>query len=395
MPLIFQNNGVIDRKSITAFGVSSKENPGAIGYFGTGLKYAIAVLLRNNCKITIFAGKDKLEFGTTKRKLRVNDFSFVTMNRRALDFTTEVGKNWELWMAYRELYCNATDEGGEVYVLPAPLESSRDDSTTIVVEGARFEAIHDARESIILSSKPIIEHPALNVHPGRSNFIYYKGVRVMELSQPSLYTYNLQGHATLTEDRTLSYFWEPSSRLKSVVASTTNKTFILDVVTAPQDTFEHALTFENVNVGEVFAEVVTTLAKSFDTRLNKAAVAACRTMLSNRFKDSAGTELSELDKKRLARAVSFCRQLGFPVSEYPIHTSEYLGAEVLGMAAMDERVIYLSKRAFMLGTKVLAGTLLEEYLHLKHNLLDESRGMQNFLIDTLMSLGERVTGEPL
>lgn len=45
--IIFRNKGVIDPKSITTFGVSSKENPGAIGFFGTGLKYAIAILLRH------------------------------------------------------------------------------------------------------------------------------------------------------------------------------------------------------------------------------------------------------------------------------------------------------------------------------------------------------------
>ncbi len=55
--VIFRNKGVIDPSSITTFGVSSKENPGAIGFFGTGLKYAIAILLREGCDITIHAGK--------------------------------------------------------------------------------------------------------------------------------------------------------------------------------------------------------------------------------------------------------------------------------------------------------------------------------------------------
>lgn len=45
--IIFRNAGTIDPKSITTFGVSSKENPGAIGFFGTGLKYALAILLRH------------------------------------------------------------------------------------------------------------------------------------------------------------------------------------------------------------------------------------------------------------------------------------------------------------------------------------------------------------
>jgi hypothetical protein len=40
---------------------------------------------------------------------------------------------------------------------------------------------------------------------------------------------------------------------------------------------------------------------------------------------------------------------------------------------------------------MVAGTLIEEYLHLKHGIVDETRQMQNFLIDTICSLGERIT----
>ncbi|WP_217468779.1 hypothetical protein, partial [Staphylococcus aureus] len=113
--IIFRNKGVIDPKSITTFGVSSKENPGAIGFFGTGLKYAIAILLREGCDITIHAGKRKLEFGIKRDRVRVDDFNVVTMNNRRLGFTTEVGKTWEVWQAFRELYCNTMDERGEVF----------------------------------------------------------------------------------------------------------------------------------------------------------------------------------------------------------------------------------------------------------------------------------------
>ena len=86
---IFQNAGVMDPRAITTFGVSSKENDSAIGYFGTGLKYAIAVLLRYGCEITIWTGGQKYEFTTQKTRIRVNDFEIVQMNGEPLAFTTE------------------------------------------------------------------------------------------------------------------------------------------------------------------------------------------------------------------------------------------------------------------------------------------------------------------
>ena len=54
--VVFENTGEIDILSISSFGVSVKEGDSPIGFFGTGLKYAIAVLLRHNQKITAYCG---------------------------------------------------------------------------------------------------------------------------------------------------------------------------------------------------------------------------------------------------------------------------------------------------------------------------------------------------
>ena len=54
--LSFYNAGIINEISITTFGINAKNDDSAIGYFGTGLKYAIAVLLRNGHEIKIKSG---------------------------------------------------------------------------------------------------------------------------------------------------------------------------------------------------------------------------------------------------------------------------------------------------------------------------------------------------
>ena len=51
--LIFTNPGIIDPRSISTFGVNAKASTNPIGHFGTGLKYAIATILRNDGSITI------------------------------------------------------------------------------------------------------------------------------------------------------------------------------------------------------------------------------------------------------------------------------------------------------------------------------------------------------
>ncbi|MDD3302253.1 MAG: hypothetical protein PHN31_01760 [Candidatus Gracilibacteria bacterium] len=44
---LFENDGEIDINSIKFLGCSTKDGIETIGKFGTGLKYAISVLLRN------------------------------------------------------------------------------------------------------------------------------------------------------------------------------------------------------------------------------------------------------------------------------------------------------------------------------------------------------------
>lgn len=390
--IVFKNHGVIDRKSITAFGVSSKESPGAIGFFGTGLKYALAILLREGCQVTVYAGTDKLEFGVKRQKVRVDDFNFVTMNRRSLGFTTELGKTWETWQAFRELYCNMLDEGGsaeEVDVEPVPEAGT----TMIVVRGEAFDDVWASRSDIILNTLPVLKTEGLNVHPGQSNYVFYRGVRAYRLSSPSLFTYDIRRKVDLTEDRSIKYQWDVDAAIRRAVMECDAAEVINRVVTADRSNHEHHMNFDGVLPSETFLDTVGRLARTFDPTLNRSAMESCRIWLLDQLHEAAPVDLCALEQARLAKATEFCARIGYPVAEYPIVVSEFLGEGVLGRA--HDETIYISKRTLMMGTKMLAGTLLEEFLHLRHKLRDNDRGMQNFLIDALVSMGEQVTGEVL
>lgn len=394
MTICFRNPGTIDLASITTFGVSSKEKAGAIGFFGTGLKYAIAILLREGCRIVINTGGKRLEFGTERARVRVDDFTFVTMNGERLGFTTELGKTWEMWAAFRELYCNCVDENGTVYELDADDNTNlTDDETLITVEGEPFRDVWVRRSEIILAKKPIIKHEAVNVCPGASEYVFYRGVRAMKLDTPSMFTYDIQRKLDLTEDRTIKYGWDVDNAIKRVWMEHDDAHQVELVVTAAKGSMEHNISFGGVVPSEAFQSVVRRLHKSFDARLNRSAWESCRIWLMDKLHEEPQAVLTPIEQARLDKAVSFCERVGFPVRDYPIHVSDFLGEEVLGRA--HEGRIYVTKRAFLMGTKMLAGTLIEEYLHLKHRCHDETRQMQNILIDIICSLGEQITGEPL
>lgn len=392
MKVVFRNKGVIDPRSISTFGVSSKEGEGAIGFFGTGLKYAIAILLRSGCDITIYAGTKKLEFGTRKEKVRVDDFTFVTMNRKALGFTTEVGKTWEVWQAFREIYCNTLDEKGEFFTAaeaPEPVEGE----TMIVVSGASFLKAWDERAGIVLEGEPLITLEHVEIRHGASEHIYYRGIRALRLAKPSLFTYNVTTNLELTEDRTIKHSFYADHYVAASLSKLEDKHVLQRVLTCSDDGFESGLNFANTEPSDQFKGLVRLLNRQFNKWLNRSAIAACKESIFDGLERLEPTPLNALDAARMAKAVTFCHSIGFAVDDYPIIVTDFLGEGVLGRAH-DER-IFISTRVLMQGTKQLAATLIEEFIHLRHKLRDETYAMQTYLFDLIVSLGEQINGEPL
>ncbi len=198
MTISFYNETVLPLECIQTFGVSVKENEHPIGYFGTGLKYAIAVLLVNDCKIRAYIDGKQYWFTKQIETVRGKDFEFIYMNDLKLPFTTELGKNWELWMAYRELWSNCQDESGTVYEEGC----STNDGTCIVVEG--LDEVHAERHRFLCQTQPIAVMGDIEIHKSDEPAIFYKGIKVADIG--SAYSYNLLCDIDLTEDRTASEY---------------------------------------------------------------------------------------------------------------------------------------------------------------------------------------------
>src|SRR5690606_37834340 len=122
-------------------------------------KYAIAVLLRTGHKITMYIGADEYVFTAEKRMIRGMEFDIIHMNDRQLSFTTEYGKTGEPWQAYRELVCNAMDEGGSAteYLYSTAYEP-RHDHTAVIVTGPYIGACHDKRNELFFTGHLVPLH---------------------------------------------------------------------------------------------------------------------------------------------------------------------------------------------------------------------------------------------
>lgn len=397
--IIFENPGEIDIIAISSFGVSVKESDNPIGFFGTGLKYAIAILLRTNHKITIHTGAECCEFSVQPEPVRGRMFDFVAMSVDGgapvrLGFTTEVGKTWDIWMAYRELFCNARDEGGDAYISrehPEP-ESGK---TFAVVEGNEFEAVHTNRWQYFVEDEPDYEIDGLQIFNRPSASFFYRGVQVAQLPRASGLTFNDTTAMELTEDRTAKDAYGIPWRISRALLQATDEDLIRRIVQAPESRLEHHLDFHgwgHITPSAEFLRVVGQLTNDGFTDINPTARKVWEEKQPKEFKPEL-VLLNGVQQKTLHRALAFCGCLGFTIEDYPVIVCKTLGTDTLGMA--KDKTVYIAERAFTMGTKMVAGTLIEEFVHLRHKHLDCTRGMQNYLLDRMVSLGEEMLGEPL
>lgn len=280
MKTIFQTPGNFDLMALDTMGLNVKPNSkNPIGYFGTGLKYAIAVLLREGAKINLYCNGDHYEFYTDWDEFRGESFKRAFVKRTnfkwsleskvtKLPFTIEFGKNWMLWQAFRELYANTLDENGTVFTYDDDVEPPystgeySEGFTWIVIDHLEFSRLVDKRDQIFLPQERelVIDANIGNVTAARSSHLYYRGMRAFDLPEeaPAMFTWNIIEEQELTEDRTIKSQYGYAQEVKDLVIKSKDKTFIKAVLTAPEKSFEKTLDFSYAfSASDEFKEVIT------------------------------------------------------------------------------------------------------------------------------------------
>lgn len=253
--ICLQNKGLMPLEAATTFGINVKIGENPIGFFGTGLKYAIAVCLRLGGKFQLFLGEVEYEFYTKDEDFRGTSFGMIYMKKRRglfsswteekLGYTTELGKHWEPWMAVRELESNCRDEQGTSY-LSDGIPFLADDETLISVTCPEMEAAYKDLSSIFMPEKKLIfSSGMINIYEGESDYIFFRGLRVTDLPRPSLFTYDFDLGVTLTEDRTSRWPASDSMRIMEAIMTSTNLEMINKIMDAEDNKyFEGTLPFD-------------------------------------------------------------------------------------------------------------------------------------------------------
>jgi len=378
--VVFGTSTALDPAMWQTFGVSVKETDSPIGEFGTGLKYAIAVLLRHGRSITIEVGDHVYEFETKSKLFRSAEFDIVLCNDEEMPFTTRLGYKWELWQAYRELESNCIDEGGNV---------GERGITRIYTELGDIDHSDVFRPAGTL----LFSNRYANVFVGESQYLYCKGVRVLELETLSKYTYDLKD-ADLTEDRTLKRPVFFAQVLWKSLCRTDNKKYVEDVLLKSKGYYESTQQFGFACLdkpSDLLVNVCKEHYKKTYWRYNN-----LLEQVKEHFPATADefTEFTDLHVKALEKAKTFLEHIGYPIT-YELKLCTTLGEDVLARADRTNEVILLSPRVMSQGVKQIAATLLEEQLHIQYHFDDLTYAFQTFLFDQIITLGEQVTGDPL
>lgn len=401
--IIFKNKGVIDLAAITTFGISAKETENPIGFFGTGLKYSIAVIMRENQSLTLMADTVEYTFRKVVDKFRGKDFQFIEMigdddSRTRLPFTTELGKNWKLWQAYRELYCNTKDENGTIETVSDVKHFGGE--TTFVVKGNEFEKIHSERSLYFLdinASLLIQSNGYVEIYDKPSKNIFYKGIRVHDLDRPALFTYNFVGKIDLTEDRTMMYVAYECGQIIHCAAKIEDERVLMKMLMAGENTLEGGFDWSAPSVhSPAFEKIVHREFEFNNEEINKTAFKIHRAKNKLDAKSYVIHEPTSVENMMLERCMEIIQKVFPHFDGYEYMVVQNLGASTMALADISLSKFYISRECFKMGTKFLLSTMIEELTHLHYKYRDCTREMQTHLFDTISTLiEEHVLEEPV
>lgn len=408
-----ESQGMIDPQAFALLGASTKRNDDSkIGFFGSGLKYSIAYLLRNNIEFKVYSEYREITFTTKPTSFRDKDFNLIIVDGKETSMTTDMGIDWEAWFIVREIYCNAIDEGESSIRIVSEQECVPIENKTVFY----IEVTDNFKELIANWELYFSEKRAdlfaydstASYYTGGDNLIIYrKGVRCLLNKETNcIFNYDLDW-VQINESRVIKsdfdFRWNLSMQLKSV----TDKRIINRILDNIIDTWEYDLFWNSAtmkysnqwlycidnrilvpyeNAGFWADEI--SISPSMYLILPSKMVDG----LKERFEEvkvigkndeCASSEMKVVEKLNERQqslfndAKEFLKEAGYAI-ESEIVIVRFAKLDRLGLALNNK--IYLSEKLFNMGRKEIVSAIIEEQEHINTGFQDETRAFQNHFI---------------
>lgn len=233
----FTNKGEVPINAFKLLGASNKRGDDSkIGFFGTGLKYALAVLLREGVGFRVFSGEKEVKIGTRTTDFLGQKVRVVTVNGEKTSITVDAGIDWEGWFAIREIYSNALDEGGTVDVANEVKGEAGYTKIYVAMQGGKLGDVFSNWQKYFASKRKEVWGDTSRIlpkMPGNSSLLAYrKGILAYEQRQfyeRSLYDYDLH-LLEINESRVAKYTFQVYQLASALVAASANPDVIKSVL---------------------------------------------------------------------------------------------------------------------------------------------------------------------
>lgn len=377
-------------EAATTMGVSVKEGENAIGKFGTGLKYAIAGILRLNGSFSIWIEGESFEFTAVDTPIRGKQFGIVHCNGAPCGFTTELGKHWKPWQLFRELASNTLDEAG--YWRRG--ECATNEGRTVIMVCCREVEDADRNESVFLGERAVLlesSHGA-TVHEGPSKHYYFRGIRAGSFAETAPVTVEVNS-GELSEDRLLDLSrvrselawafrtatkWEPSLLMTVVPVSNEGDFWVQNIC---RYTIGGALPADMMDFVAARPKFIhhPAFKAALDAHLKKGGIGKWTEIKPTR-------DQLEL----VAAGEALCRKVGVDVvPRSKVHFTQDLDDKTLACCCMDTREIWLSTKLVLQGRHEFLSGYLEESIHAMTGFRDYTLELQNALFSIIVTQAQK------
>lgn len=434
--ILIQNDGEIESNSFELIGASTKRNDSTkIGFFGSGLKYSIAFLMRNNIDFKIFSGVNELVFTTQSEVLKDQSFERICINGKQTSYTTTMGPTWEFqWFVLREIYCNAIDEGSCQMVKETSDVNSTAGKTRIYIElTGTLQAVIDKWDSYFSDERtPLfvaerihtsfldsrIDNQSIKCYQKTSGVLYRKGVRVYNYER-HLFDYELDS-ITINEDRTAKNTGALQYAFCSMAIQFCNEDWVLSVLRNKKSYEYDALTGTSIygipntawiQFSNDFLLVVDEISGKFADKIQESAkealfipkhfahhlkklIPGVNILGMGKIIGKTGMENVEPTEKMkflLKEVIQALKEMDYEY-DYPVSIVSFHEDKILGKADIQLKKIYLSDTLFDMGRREIATCIMEECEHIRSGAEDETRKFQNHIFNRWLSCMENATG---
>jgi hypothetical protein len=444
--ILIQNDGEIESNSFELIGASTKRGEtGKIGFFGSGLKYSIAYMMRTGIPFRVFSGESELIFTTKEEHLKGKQFERICIDGKQTSYTTTMGPTWTKdWFVLREIYCNAIDETNCQVIKSIETVSGVQGKTRIYIGLTEdLVQVSDSWDKYFSDERtPMFEvakiytsgvgsedgsikksnYQSVKVYPKTEGILYRRGVRVHDNDNYN-YDYELD-FVNINEDRTAKNPGSVDYMFCDMLGQMTDENWVKSILRSVKEEkkateyrslqynspdqpisdkwvpFSHENMLVVVEISGRYAEEISMSKKEvfyipahFARCIKKAHPQTIVKGMGSVIGDNYFSEIDMTSKISflLKEVLSSLKEMGYEVP-FDVFVAEFQDENIMGQADTSEKKIYIASKTFDMGRREIAMTLMEETEHIKSGKGDETRAFQTHIFSQWLKMIEESNG---